>query len=266
MLAEYVTGSGRVIGYIIMDKRGKISTVKREDLLKMCEDTKAKGVAFIQNGIYRVQNGVPQIACYVGEGFPKIEQTASKPLPKAPPAAHIAETKKILQDAGNAKSNTKALDKYDNWAMSFTNEQALRRLRAHKEGVDPYLVGSPKQSPEQMDALIDAKKAGFNAEYVADPAFSIEKIKFLTQRLRDKRIFAECQSFLYPEYSVEQLNELIAGVEQIGDVGEMADENLTPEEMYVRRKKLYSALYRPVCAALTPDVTDEDVEEFAKSR
>jgi len=234
LIAEMVTESDRIIGYVLMDKVGNISKVSRKDVYSLCDKAQKLGVAFLQNGIYKNMQGTPSISCYPNCKFPKIVLHVSK-KEKVKPAqpVKVPSQKKVAtnKELGNVQTE------------KYTREQLVEIGMARKNGVNEKIILNPKLSPEQMRVIWFAKLQGVPSEYFANPKFSADIMKFLADIIIDKKIFMELRRIINPKYSFEQLNELYIGLVAGADYSLYADEALTPEEMHAKRYELEMKLF-----------------------
>lgn len=245
ILAELTSESDRVLGYYVFRKdKGVVSAIKRETFLQNCKTAKSRGVALAQNAIYRVTNGVEQIAAFEGHTFPKRKQTMSKKVQPAQPQMPVTENKPVKpkqpvpQPVKQASTPQPVQPKNE-----YTEAQKKEMIAAKQNGVDPAIISSPKFSPEQMRILWTAKRNGVASEYFANPKFSVEQMQFFAERLIDRKVFMDCKAIIHPEYDVDQLAELYQGIYDGVDYTIYLDSNLTAEEMYVERMKLESSQY-----------------------
>lgn len=267
LLAEYVTKSGRIIGYIILSKNGTISRVRREDLLAYSRKSKEVGVAFVQNAIYREVDGTPQIVAYAGCEFPRIEQQLKKKLDEAKSQVNTASTtqpksdmKSSVVSTGNIKpaqtnktiKPTSTIEDLKKPAIvrpkksnekGYSEAQKKEMIASKKNGVDPTIISSPKLSPEQMRIIWTSKKNGISSEYFANPKFSVEQMRFFADRLTDRDVFLECKAIINPKYNIDQLGELYLGIIDGVDYTVYADENLSAEDMYIKRNQLMATTF-----------------------
>lgn len=256
ILAEYVSEAGRILGYVIADKNGRVSRVKRDELLGICEKAKRAGVPFIQNAIYRTTNGTSMLAAYPGHEFYKLTQRLKKKVAEPKVAEHIAKAKVVKEEAPVAKpskaepnkkvSETPAKAAPVKNSERYSEAQKKELIAAKKNGVDPLIVSNPKLSPEQMRIIWTAKKNNRASEYFANPKFSVEQMQFFADRLVDKKIFTDCRGFISPKYSVEQLAELYLGVCDGIDYTQYANPELSAEDMYIKRTELTCSTYASV--------------------
>lgn len=258
LLAEYVSEAGRILGYVVTDKAGRISRVKREELLSVCQQAKKAGVPFVQNAIYRATDGTAMLAAYPGNDFYKLTQKLKKKVAEPKVAEHITKAKAepVKEEApvvkpGKAEPAKKASEAPAKEAPMKNSEryseaQKKELIAAKKNGVDPLIVSNPKLSPEQMRIIWTAKKNNRSSEYFANPKFSVEQMQFFADRLVDKKIFMDCRGFINPKYSVEQLAELYLGVCDGIDYTQYANPELSAEDMYIKRTELTCSTYSGV--------------------
>lgn len=256
LLAEYVSPQGRILGYVVVDKYGRVSRVRKQELLDSCKQAKTREVALIQNAIYRETNGVAQLAAYPGAEFWQIVQQQKKRMPAAqkvvPKQEDIKAVKKVLEQAEKpqppkkevpAKEPVKKAPDKKAPEKAFSDSQKKELIAAKKAGIDPMIISSPKLSPEQMRVIWVANKNGVETGYFADPKFSVEQMQFFADRLVNKELANECRSIIDPKFDVDQLAELYQGIASGIDYTSYADEKLLAEEMYVKRAELECSTY-----------------------
>lgn len=258
VLAVYVSQTGRTLGYVVMDKNGVVSRVKKDVLLSACAKAQERGVAFLQNGIYRVTNGVPMIASYPGHDFVEIVQQLKKKMPEPKIAEHIVKkpkeekavkTEKAVKPAKTDKSAADKPAKAEKPMKNserYSDEQKREIIAAKKNGVDPMIVSNPKLTPEQMRIIWTAKKNKRASEYFANPKFSVEQMQFFADRLVDRQTFNECKGIINPKYNIDQLGELYLGICDGIDYTQYADEKLSAEDMYIKRNELTCKTYASI--------------------
>ena len=278
VLAVYVSQTGRTLGYVVVDKSGAVSRVKKDVLLSACAAAQKRGVAFLQNGIYRVTNGVPMIASYPGHDFVEIVQQLKKKMPEPKVAEHIVRNKaekaakvekpvekaakpvKAEKPVAEKPAKTKAEKPMKN-SERYSDEQKKEIIAAKKNGVDPMIVSNPKLTPEQMRIIWTAKKNKRASEYFANPKFSVEQMQFFADRLVDRQTFNECKGIINPKYNVDQLSELYLGICDGIDYTQYADEKLSAEDMYVKRNELTCKTYASI---LVGEVSARDSQAFLR--
>lgn len=251
ILAEYVSEAGRVLGYVVADKSGRIVRARKEEILSACGKAKQAGVPFIQNAIYRVTDNTAMLAAYPGNEFYKLVQQLKKKMPEPKVAEHIkksksdknAETSVSTETKKEVKPQASKPEEKPKNSDRYTEAQKKELIAAKKNGVDPLIVSNPKLTPEQMRIIWTAKRNNMASEYFANPKFSVEQMQFFAERLVDKRIFSDCRGFISPKYNVEQLAELYLGVCAGIDYTQYADPSLSAEDMYVKRTELTCKTY-----------------------
>lgn len=244
IIAEMVSKTGRRLGYILLDKYGRVNRVKKDDVISLSEQAKTRGVAYIQNGIYRVQDGKPMIASYPNKPFLKVVIDTSKKK------VNKSEEIKSQVDKKRNEENLKHEDKY-----SDLQRKELDMAKAN--GVNPLLIANPKLSPKQMRVIWASKKNGMASEYFANPKFSLEAMRFFADRLVSRKMFNECKPIMKPDYNVYQLTELYLGIYSGIDYMSYADPSLSSEDMYFRRVELESKFYKK------PELDVDEVEPDA---
>lgn len=235
IVATYVSYAGRLLGYVIIDKNGKLSKVKKDSLYNVCEQAKARDVAYIQNGIYRVIDGVPQIACYPNRDFPEIRQ----PKPERSKSAGVTPDL--------SRSKTQVVENKETQKSPYTPEQLKELNEAKQRGVDINLIKDPKLSAKKMHLLWEASLDGTPIGYFNNPELSLEQMRFFTSLVKSKMFAEDCIPIIKKEYSVAQLGELLQGVASGLDISVYADSKLSAEDMYVQRAaqecKTYDTLF-----------------------
>lgn len=228
VVAEIVTESKRLLGYILLNKAGGIERVKRADLLAICEKAKQYGVPYLQNAIYKeVDNKKGVISSYPNKPFERIINRANPASKK--PISHV--------DKERNKANLQGAAKY-------TPEQERELQLAEQNGVNKIFIANPKLTPKQMRILWVAKKNKMASECFANPKFSEDAMKFFADRLVSKEMFSECKVLFNPAYNVEQLTQIYLGIYNGVDVSKYADVSLSGEDMYFKRVEMESEYYK----------------------
>lgn len=251
LIAEYVSPIGRVLGYVLADRNGNLTRVKRDVLLKAFADARKSDVSFCQNAIYRQMDNKETISPYQGNTFYKIVQKFEKKLPSPKMPEHIKPTAKdkssVSNMSGTVEQGTASkVDKPLKNSERYSDAQKKELIAAKKYGVDPLIVSNPKFSPEQMRIIWTAKKNGMASEYFANPKFSVEQMRFFSERLTDKDMFNECKYIINPKYNIDQLTELYLGVCDGIDYTQYANPEITAEDMYCKRQELTCSTYAPI--------------------
>lgn len=231
VVADIVTSSGRTTGYMVLDKTGGVYRYSKEDMLSLCSQAKARGISFIQNGIFRPNDEQACIASYPNKPFIRIV------LNKATKKKAKAEVSKTYVDKKRNQENLKEP------SSKYTLAQMKELTLAKENGVDPLLIGNPKLTPQQMHILWVAKRNGVASEYFAHPKFSVDAMRFFADRIVNKKVFMECRQIMKPEYDVQQLTELYLGVYSGIDYMSYADPSLGSEQMYIKRLELESKMW-----------------------
>lgn len=231
LLAVYTTPSGRLVGYALASQDGRILRSRPDALYNACEKAKARGVSFLQNGIYRKLDSTAQIACYPNKPFTEFVQRQSNP--KAVKAPRVKQ-----QDI---EANKKRLQ--ERKKVVFTPQQQAELGYAKENGVNPVIIADPALSPEQMRVLWTAKKNKVCVEYFADKRYTPEQMAFLSSIFVNKKMFADCKFLLNPKYSVPQMKELFMGAANGLDYSTYADPNMPVKEMQMKRLELDSSTY-----------------------
>ena len=249
LLAEYVSPTGRVLGYVLADRGGSLVRVKRDVLLRAFADARKQDVSFCQNAIYRQMDDKETISPYQGNTFYKITQKFKKNLPSPSVPEHIkavSSEKPINTPVSTERVAEVKSERPQRNNKGYSDAQKKELIVAKKYGVDPLIVSNPKFSPEQMRIIWTAKKNGMASEYFANPKFTVEQMRFFAERLTDKNMFNECKYIINPKYSVEQLTELYLGVCDGIDYTQYANPKITAEDMYVKRQELSCSTYAPL--------------------
>lgn len=253
VLAEIVTESKRLLGYILINKLGQIEKVKRADLLLICKQAKSLGASYLQNAIYKEVDGKGAIASYPNKPFIRIVNRANKTDKK--PVSHV--------DKARNKENLKSVDKY-------TQEQMREMQLAEERGINKILIANPKLTPKQMRIIWVAKKNGMASEYFANPKFSEDVMKFFADRLVSKKMFNECKVLFNTKYDVKQLSELYLGIYSGVDISKYSDPSLSSEDMYFKRVQMESEYYKKPQLDFGEKPKDENigdcVDSFLKKR
>lgn len=247
LVAVCTSETGRTLGYVVISQSGIISRVKKDDLYRSCRLAKDNGVAFIQNAIYRETNNIPQIAGYEDNCFPVIKlQSNRRPVRETTPVREVTNKSVTKSSPTNRAVVNRPVEPVVPTAsepLKMSPAQNKELEAAKKAGVNPMLIDSPKLSPEKQRVIWAAKKNGVAAEYFTNPKFTKDQMVFFADRLENDERFKECMSFVDPKYSVEQMRQLYLGVCSGVDISQYLDENLTPEEMYIKRIELENGLY-----------------------
>lgn len=255
IIAEITSKGGRQLGFMLLDKSGRVYKVKKDDVVALCEQAKVRGVSYLQNGIYRVQDKVARIASYPNKPFIKIVVDTNKRR-----ATKIKNTTDVMShvDKQRNKENLKHEDKY-----SDLQRKELDMAKAN--GVNPLIIANPKLSPKQMRVIWASKKNGMASEYFANPKFSLEAMRFFADRLVDRKMFNECKPIMRPEFDVNQLTELYLGIYSGIDYMSYADPSLSSEDMYFKRVELESKFYKKPELDLGEVEPSEDLTQCASS-
>lgn len=253
VLAEIVTESKRLLGYVLLNKAGQIETVKRADLLNICSQAKRLGASYLQNAIYKEVDGKGAIASYPNKPFNRIVNRVNKTDKK--PVSQV--------DKARNKENLSGVAKY-------TPEQMKELSLAEEHGVNKILIANPKLTPKQMRILWVAKKNGMASEYFANPKFSEDVMKFFADRLVNKKMFSECKALFKVGYDVKQLTELYLGIYSGIDISKYADQSISGEDMYFKRVQMESEYYKKPMLDFGEKAKDENigdcVDSFLKKR
>ena len=105
VVADIVTTSGRITGYILLDKGGRIVKYSKDDMLTLCSQAKDRGVSFIQNGIFRPTDETACIASYPSKPFIHVTVQGTKAKP-----AHKTYVDKKINKKNFSKIGKKDID------------------------------------------------------------------------------------------------------------------------------------------------------------
>lgn len=265
VLAEIVMGgSERIVRYRVLDSKDlSIKNPKKDDLLRQCELAKRQGVALLQNGIYRVQKGVPRINSYPDKPFNRIEVNIawSKRAGKVKPKVDLGVEAIGRKGRVEKRPKREHLGK-DSQLNVYTEEQKGLINEASKRGVNPYLISNPKLSVEQMKVLIEAKEAGISAEYFADARFSLEVIDFFKDRLHNPQLFYDCKPLFDPCWTLGQIVELYQGIYAGVDVTSYMKPELSVGDMRFRRQEAERAYTDGIVQSKSREIVLEEAHSM----
>ena len=174
---------------------------------------------FLQNGIIRNNT----VNCYKLHPYPVLRYAVNK---------HKTPTEKILKD--KVEKPSKDLS-YANHPV-YTEEQKLEIRRCREHGLNSGFIENYKLSPTQMRVLWVSKTNGALSDAFADPAYSVDVMKFYADRLLSNEVLEKCRPMLNKkDLSVEQLSELFLCVINGVNYTDLVDKNATT--IMVERKK-----------------------------
>lgn len=229
IMAKYVSQQGNTIGYFLANSQtGKLLRAKPSAIYEACELARKKNGVFLQNAIYRVSGGVPQIAAYPGKSF----HTFFQKLKRTP--------KQVNSEVDKQKNRQNLEQKHKD---VYTPAQLKELEAAKKCGVNPIIIANPKLSPEQMRILWVGKRNKACVEYFANPKYSAEQMSFLSERLISQKAFLDCRALLNPKYDLAQMQEIYMGITDGVDYSVYAKPEIPADEMYNIRQELLAQEY-----------------------
>lgn len=228
ILAEIRNKDSVLLGYRVANRSGEVRRISLTDTLRFCAESKKNGHVAIQNAIY-------------------VETTAERHgfIRAYPNGEYVIEyikssNKNKYSKTANTENKEEARAiKKDKLEDLFTKEQIVELRKAKDAGVDPRLIGNNKLSAEQMRIVWEAEKNGFRGRIFADPAYTIENMKFYSAELECK---SDITQLLNPNYSLEQIFEISLGLDMGLDVSKYAN----PKNSAVKMSEMRSDLEHKV--------------------
>lgn len=196
ILLRITADKDRTIGYVVANwgKVGNISRVPDGKLRAYCDNIRQRNIQELREGNKKIQ--AIQNAVYVSDGD-KLNTIRGKIEIPCVQLIRNKVTRKPIKPEVKEESRKKDVKEI------FTDAQLKVLNKAKADGVDLKQIANPKLSPEQMEALVDARKSGVDISPFAKSCYPAKNMSLIA--FQSYAGYSGIDAFLNPEFSVTRL-------------------------------------------------------------